>query len=109
VPSLFHDENSNGKQIGYKLYGHPRKGVTVSNSAKGHFGPPKFDAAAFRFSGARLEFEDHHSLSVTNHGRRMGQSFGRMSIEFCSPPLHSFCLAFFNSMNCLATAVERRL
>ena len=35
------------RQIGHKLYGLPREGVGASNNAKGHFGPPKFDAAAF--------------------------------------------------------------
>jgi uncharacterized protein (DUF2141 family) len=37
--------------------GIPREGVGASNDAKGHFGPPKFDAAAFRYSGGRLEMK----------------------------------------------------
>jgi uncharacterized protein (DUF2141 family) len=51
--SVIHDENSNGK-LDTNFLGVPREGVGASNNPKGHFGPPKFDAAAFRFSGARL-------------------------------------------------------
>src|SRR5450432_828154 len=51
--SVIHDENSNGKRD-TNFLGIPREGVGVSNDAKGHFGPPKFDAAAFHFSGTRL-------------------------------------------------------
>jgi uncharacterized protein (DUF2141 family) len=54
--SVFHDENSNGK-LDTNFMGIPREGVGASNNAKGHFGPPKFDAAAFRFSGGRLELK----------------------------------------------------
>lgn len=52
----FHDENSNGK-LDTSFMGIPREGVGASNNAKGHFGPPKFDAAAFRFPGARLDLK----------------------------------------------------
>jgi uncharacterized protein (DUF2141 family) len=45
--SVVHDENSNGK-LDTSFLGIPREGVGASNDAKGHFGPPKFDAAAFR-------------------------------------------------------------
>jgi uncharacterized protein (DUF2141 family) len=51
---VFHDENSNGK-LDTNLLGIPREGVSASNNAKGHFGPPKFDAAAFNFGGGRLD------------------------------------------------------
>jgi uncharacterized protein (DUF2141 family) len=54
--SVFHDENSNGK-LDTNFMGIPREGVGASNNAKGHLGPPKFDAAAFRFSGSRLELK----------------------------------------------------
>jgi uncharacterized protein (DUF2141 family) len=37
--------------------GMPKEGVGASNNAKGHFGPPKFDAAAFRFAGGRQELK----------------------------------------------------
>lgn len=54
--SVFHDENSNGK-LDTKFMGIPREGVGASNGAKGHLGPPKFEAAAFPFSGGRLELK----------------------------------------------------
>jgi len=54
--SVFHDENSNGK-LDTKFMGIPREGVAASNNAKGHFGPPKFEAAAFPFTGGRLELK----------------------------------------------------
>lgn len=54
--SVFHDENANGK-LDTKFMGIPREGVGASNGAKGHFGPPKFDMAAFPFSGGRLELK----------------------------------------------------
>jgi len=54
--SVFHDENSNGK-LDANFIGIPREGVGASNNAKGHFGPPKFDAAAFQFSGERLDLK----------------------------------------------------
>jgi len=54
--SVFHDENSNGK-LDTKFMGIPREGVGASNGAKGHFGPPKFESAAFSFLGGRLELK----------------------------------------------------
>jgi uncharacterized protein (DUF2141 family) len=54
--SVFHDENSNGK-LDTNVMGIPREGVGASNGAKGHLGPPKFDAAAFRYPGGRLELK----------------------------------------------------
>ena len=50
--SVFHDENSNGK-LDTNFLGIPREGVGASNNAKGHFGAPKFSAAAFQHSGSR--------------------------------------------------------
>lgn len=50
--SVFHDENSNNK-LDTKFMGIPREGVGASNNAKGRFGPPKFSAAAFPYSGGR--------------------------------------------------------
>lgn len=50
--SVFHDENSNGK-LDSNFIGIPREGVGASNNVKGHFGPPKFSAAAFEHSGSR--------------------------------------------------------
>lgn len=54
--SVFHDENSNGK-MDTNFMGIPREGVGASNNAKGHLGPPKFEAAAFRFLGGRLDLK----------------------------------------------------
>jgi uncharacterized protein (DUF2141 family) len=54
--SVFHDENSNGK-LDTNSMGIPREGVGASNDAKGHFGPPKFAIASFRFAGGRLELK----------------------------------------------------
>ena len=54
--TVFHDENSNGK-LDTNFMGIPREGTGASNNAKGHLGPPKFDDAAFRFSGGRLELK----------------------------------------------------
>ncbi|MGH9537411.1 MAG: DUF2141 domain-containing protein [Terriglobales bacterium] len=52
--SVVHDENSNNK-LDTNFVGMPREGVGASNNAKGHFGPPKFDAASFHYHGGRLE------------------------------------------------------
>ena len=54
--SVFHDENCNGK-LDTKFMGIPREGVGASNDARGHMGPPKFDAAAFQFSGGRADLK----------------------------------------------------
>jgi uncharacterized protein (DUF2141 family) len=54
--SVFHDENSNGK-MDTNFIGIPKEGVGASNDAKGRMGPPKFDAAAFQYSGGRLELK----------------------------------------------------
>jgi uncharacterized protein (DUF2141 family) len=54
--SVFHDENSNGK-LDTNFLGIPREGVGASNDARGHMGPPKFDAAHFQFFGGRLNLK----------------------------------------------------
>jgi len=54
--SVFHDENSNGR-LDTNILGIPREGVGASNNARGHFGPPKFDAAAFHFPDGRLDLK----------------------------------------------------
>ena len=54
--SVFHDENSNGK-LDTNFLGIPREGVGASNDARGHMGPPQFDAAHFQFSGGRLNLK----------------------------------------------------
>jgi uncharacterized protein (DUF2141 family) len=58
--SVVHDENSNGK-LDTNFMGIPREGVGASNDARGHLGPPKFDAASFRYPGGRL------GLKITIH------------------------------------------
>ncbi len=47
----FQDENENGK-IDRNLFGLPTEGIGFSNDAPMRFGPPSFDAAAFRLSPA---------------------------------------------------------
>ena len=47
--SAFHDEDSDRK-INSNFIGIPKEGVGVSNNAKGHFGPPKFNDAKFDFN-----------------------------------------------------------
>jgi len=54
--AVFHDENANGK-MDTNFVGMPREGVGASNDAQGHFGPPPFDKAAFRFTGARMDLK----------------------------------------------------
>lgn len=54
--AVFHDENANGK-LDTNFVGIPREGVGASNNAKGHFGPPKFSAAAFQHSGGRTNLK----------------------------------------------------
>lgn len=54
--SVFHDENSNGK-LDTNFLGVPREGVGASNNARGHFGPPKFEAASFPCSGGRVDLK----------------------------------------------------
>jgi|SRR6185312_1816261 len=47
--SVFHDENSD-KTLNTNFLGIPKEGVGISNNAKGHFGPPKFEDAEFNFN-----------------------------------------------------------
>lgn len=54
--SAFHDENANGK-MDTNFVGIPKEGVAASNDAKGHMGPPKFDSAAFQYSGGQLQLK----------------------------------------------------
>jgi len=52
--SAFHDENANGR-LDTNFLGIPREGVGASNNARGHFGPPHFDAAAVRVGPGRID------------------------------------------------------
>ena len=46
---VVHDED-NDKKLKTNFLGMPKEGVGVSNNAKGHFGPPKYNDAKFDFS-----------------------------------------------------------
>jgi uncharacterized protein (DUF2141 family) len=56
--SVVHDENANGK-LDTNFVGMPREGVGASNDAKGHMGPPKFNAASFPYAAGRLDLKIH--------------------------------------------------
>ena len=53
----FADENDNGK-VDRNFFGIPTEGIGFSNDAPMHFGPPSFDAAAFRLGagGGAISF-----------------------------------------------------
>jgi len=46
---VFQDED-NDKKLKTNFLGMPKEGVGVSNNAKGHFGPPKYDDAKIDFN-----------------------------------------------------------
>ena len=46
---VFHDED-NDKKLKTNFMGMPKEGMGVSNNAKGHFGPPKYEDAKFVFN-----------------------------------------------------------
>jgi len=46
---VFHDAD-NDKKLNTNFIGMPKEGMGVSNNAKGHFGPPKYDDAKFDFN-----------------------------------------------------------
>jgi uncharacterized protein (DUF2141 family) len=50
--AVVHDENANGKLD--RIMGVPSEGVGTSRDARGHFGPPKFEDAAFQYEGGAL-------------------------------------------------------
>jgi len=50
---VFHDEDNN-KKLNSNFIGMPKEGVGVSNNAKGHFGPPKYNDAKFNFNKSEL-------------------------------------------------------
>ena len=52
--ALIHDENGNGR-LDTNFLGIPREGVGATNNARSRFGPPKFDEAAFHYTGGVLE------------------------------------------------------
>jgi uncharacterized protein (DUF2141 family) len=48
--SAFHDENEND-EFDSNFFGLPAEGYCASNDARSALGPPRFDAAKFRFQG----------------------------------------------------------
>jgi uncharacterized protein (DUF2141 family) len=48
---VFHDEDSD-KKLKTNFIGMPKEGMGVSNNAKGHFGPPKYEDAKFNFNNS---------------------------------------------------------
>jgi uncharacterized protein (DUF2141 family) len=46
---VFHDEDNN-KKLNANFIGMPKEGIGVSNNAKGHFGPPKYNDAKINFN-----------------------------------------------------------
>ena len=48
--AVIHDENANGR-LDRNFLGIPSEGVGASRDARGHFGPPQYDDAAFDYSG----------------------------------------------------------
>ena len=53
---VYHDENDNG-ELDISVLGVPQEAYGFSNDARGRFGPPDFEEAAFIL--------DSHSLSMT--------------------------------------------
>jgi len=47
-----HDENLHGRLD--RVMGMPKEGVGASRNARGHFGPPAFDDAAFDYKGGAI-------------------------------------------------------
>ena len=46
---VYHDEDNN-KKLNTNFIGMPKEGIGVSNNAKGHFGPPKYNDSKFDFN-----------------------------------------------------------
>ena len=57
---VFHDED-NDKKLKTNFIGMPKEGMGVSNNAKGHFGPPKYNDAKFNFNKS----EQNITISLT--------------------------------------------
>ena len=56
--SIFHDVNSDG-ELNTNIFGIPKEPYGFSNNAKGKFGPPSFEKAAFEVK------EDNQKMSIT--------------------------------------------
>jgi len=55
---VFHDQNGNGR-LDTDTLGIPTEGVGTSNNAKGHWGPPRYEEARFRYSGKTQVLQIH--------------------------------------------------
>jgi uncharacterized protein (DUF2141 family) len=56
--AIFHAEN-NETQIETGMFGKPKQGYGFSRDAKGSFGPPSFDAAAYKYTGGNSVWPVH--------------------------------------------------
>src|SRR4051812_10912003 len=56
--AVFHAENSE-TQIETGMFGKPKQGYGFSRDAKGSFGPPSFDAAAYKYAGGNSVWPVH--------------------------------------------------
>ncbi len=56
--AVFHAEN-NETQLETGMFGKPKQGFGVSRDAKGSFGPPSFDAAAYKYTGGSSVWPVH--------------------------------------------------
>jgi uncharacterized protein (DUF2141 family) len=56
--AVFHAEN-NETQLETGMFGKPKQGFGVSRDAKGSFGPPSFDAAAYKYTGGSSVWPIH--------------------------------------------------
>ena len=56
--AVFHAEN-NETQLETGMFGRPKQGYGFSRDAKGSFGPPSFDAAAYKYAGGSSVWPIH--------------------------------------------------
>ena len=56
--AVFHAEN-NETQLETGMFGKPKQGYGFSRDAKGSFGPPSFDAAAYKYAGGSSVWPVH--------------------------------------------------
>jgi uncharacterized protein (DUF2141 family) len=56
--AVFHAEN-NETQLETGMFGKPKQGFGVSRDAKGNFGPPSFDSAAYKYPGGSSVWPVH--------------------------------------------------
>lgn len=66
--SLFHDENANGKLDTMMMI--PREGFGFSRDAPVHFGPPRFEAAAFTVTDAPVRQAIRMRYMLGGNGKR---------------------------------------